>query len=173
MATTKTDDQIANRRALKHAGSNLWQVIAIASIALHIFILGDNQIAHFFDGPPAKRQLAVQEIGFADGMFYQRVEPVNSDKPLQASWVATISSNGPRSRLICGGYKGLGTYKRRSQPIYLPPDAWVGGVCPLKVGVEYIATASWQWFDGDGESRSIATEFHFVYEEPKGSRLTE
>jgi len=167
MATTKTDEQIANRRALKHASSNLWQVIAIASIALHVIILGDNQIAHWVDGDAAPRQLAVRTIGFENGHFFQLVEPVNRPEPLHASWVAFISTTNGHEEFVCGGYKGLGTYKQRSRPIYLTPDQWTGGDCDLNVGQEYLATASWQWIDGDDEARTVSTEFHFVYEEQK------
>lgn len=161
---TTTTKLTPNKEALKHATFNLWQVIAIASIALHVIILGDSKIAHFFDGSHTERWLAVRTIGFEGGMFFQQVEPVGSE-PLQAKWVATISKKNGVDRRVCGGLGGLGTYKQRSEPIYMTPSDWAGDECILHAGAEYVATASWQWLDGQGHSRTTSSVFSFTYKE--------
>lgn len=151
-----------DKRHAKRAAFNFWQTLAIGSFGLWMLVIFDDRIADFVTGKEPSNHLQLEDIGFADGMFYQLINP-SRGKPKFAFWAAGIWQG---QRHICGG-NGSDSYRPKSEPVYFSADNWTGDDCSeLVVGETYLASATWSYSDRDGKRHELHRSLEFVYSEP-------
>lgn len=145
----------------RKAAFNLWQTLAVGSIALWVLVAVDGPLASFITGQEPEKRLEVEYVKFKDGFFHQKVDPVETDA-IQATWTASIWLG---SYEICGG-SGRSTYYRGDASAKFVAADWTGDDCSgLIVGAVYEARVSWTWIDEEGLEKTEARKFEFIHEQ--------
>jgi hypothetical protein len=108
---------------------------------------------------PAAKGLAVKEVWFKDGKFYQRIASA-SGQPMSGEWDAEIyrvSSDGASMQLCAGS--GIGVYSGELKSY--TPDGWTLDYCPPILPGD-IAEASWSFRNEEGIYQSVGVQFEIM-----------
>ena len=103
-------------------------------------------------------RLVILDLRYDDGIVYQHVQPLLG-YAMYARWDAQITRNGRR---ICSGF-GTDEYERKPEALPLPIAAWVGDPdCILEPGEPHTASATWTYYDNDGQPMQVSGTFAFL-----------